>query len=693
MEQNKVHRERARGSGDIWRCFFTFFLVLGLAPWAWGQTDLSQASLEELMNIEVTTVSRKEQKLSRVAAAIFVLTQEDIRRSCARNIPEVLRLVPGLDVAQVDANTWAISARGFNDVYANKLLVMIDGRSVYESAFGGVFWDLQDVPLEDVERIEVIRGPGATIWGANAMNGVINILTKSSKATSGAYLRADGGSQAAAQGLVQYDGKIGQSGSWRGFGKYSDEGNFLLPSGQLGADGWHMLHGGFRSDWELTGKDSLMLEGDLSKSGEGQTVTAVISLFPPYLATFNNPVSAFDGDILAHWEHKYSERSETSLQMYFDRGTRTMFGANFEGDTYDLDFKHHVAMGDRHDLVWGLGFRADASSVGPGISISMMPPRSTDNLFSSFLQDEVSLSRSLWLTFGSKFEHNSYTGFEYEPGARLLWSPSPRQAAWAAVSRAIRQPTLEDVDVRYNQLAFAGPGGLPTLVTVFGNPHMKSEELLAYEAGYRAQASRRISADLAAFYNVYDRLRSYEPEAPYLDFSPAPPHLVIPQVTSNKLHGDTYGAEFSSTLSVSNWWRLSPGYAWLGVHLRPDADSLDTGTPGILAGSSPRQQVQFRSDVDLPHAWEFDTGLYYTDRLTAFPAYTEGMSELPVPGHTRVDTRLSWRPFPSWELSVVGQNLLDARHLEFVPLAMLRSTEISRSVYGEIRWRFKEGSR
>jgi iron complex outermembrane receptor protein len=662
---------------------FCVFLVLGLPAKAGAQTDLSEASLEQLMNIEVTTVSKKEQKLSRVAAAIFVITQEDIRHSGARNIPDLLRLVPGMDVAQEDANTWAISARGFNDIYANKLLVMIDGRSVYDPAFGGVFWDLQDVPLEDIDRIEVIRGPGGTIWGANAMNGVINIITKRAKATQGGLLQAGSGSRTTAQDLVQYGGPLRRHGFFRVFGQYANENSSTFPSGERAADGWHISHGGFRSDWDLTPKDDLTLEGDFFNSAGGETLTSVfLSLAPPFQATFNDRVFGRGGNILAHWDHRFSDRSDTSVQMYYDGGRRQEYGIHEDRDTFDFDFKNHVAIGSRQDLVWGFGYRVNSFYVRPGYAIAMIPMGSTNSLGNSFVQDEIRLSDSVWLSLGSKFEHNTYTGFEYEPGARLLWSPSDRQAAWAAVSRAIRQPTLEDVDVQVNEAAFPGPDGLVALVSVFGNPHIKSEELLAYEAGYRAQASRRISMDVSAFYNIYDRLRTYEPAQPFLESSPSPPHLVLPEVTENKMHGSTYGAEVSSTLRVSSWWKVSPGYAWLKMNLHPDPGSLDTDSPGVV-GCSPRHQFQIRSSMDLPRHWMFDSGLYYVGRLSA----------LSVSNHARVDARLSWRPARSWELSVVGQNLVEPRHLEFNDYnALYQATQIQRSVFGEIRWWFGERS-
>jgi iron complex outermembrane receptor protein len=590
-------------------------------------------------------------------------------------------MVPGMDVAQADANTWAVSARGFNDTYANKLLVMIDGRSVYDPAFGGVLWDVQDVPLEDIDRIEVIRGPGATIWGANAMNGVINIILKSAKSTQGSLLKAGSGSSTTAQGLVQYGGKLRDHGFFRALGKYSNDSSLTFPSGGRAADGWHMSHGGFRSDWELMGKDSLTVEGDFYRSEEGETVDGFVSLAPPFQAIFNEFVSAQAGSILGRWGHNFSDRSDASVQIYYDGGRRQQYGLHEDRNTFDFDFKHHLAVESRQDLVWGFGYRRDSFYVRPGYSISMIPPASDDQLLNSFVQDEVRLADSLWLTLGSKFEHNTYTGFEYEPGARLLWSPSNRQAAWAAISRAIRQPTLEDVAVRYNVAAFPGPDGLVSLASVFGNPHSRSEELLAYEAGYRAQTSRRISADVSAFCDIYDHLRTFEPAEPFLESSPSPLHLVIPQVTMNRMHGNAYGAEVSSTLSVSRRWQVSPGYVWLKMNLHADPGSLDTNSP-LAVGNSPRHQFQIRSSSDLPQHFEFDSGLYYVGRLSA----------LDVSNHVRVDARLGWPPGRFWELSVVGQNLLEPRHLEFFynTVTPVQSTEIQRSVFGEIRWRFKE---
>jgi iron complex outermembrane receptor protein len=384
-----------------------------------ASSDLAEASLEDLMNTKVTSVSRKEQKLSTVAAAIYVITQEDVRRSGATAIPDLLRMVPGLDVAQIDADSWAISSRGFNEQIADKLLVLIDGRSVYDPSFSGVFWDQQNVPMEDIERIEVIRGPGATVWGANAVNGVINIITKSSKATQGGLLTAGAGSSEA-HGLVQYGGRIGHKGTYRIFAGHDNYNQRVDEIDQPAADGWHLTHGGFRSDWDLSGRDALTVEGDILTGRERQTITGFISLNPPLTGTVRDLVRPGSGDILGRWSHTFWGRSDMELQVYCDGINRTGRGVRQLWHTFDLDFQHHLAVGSRQDIVWGFEYRHTADDILPGSAISFSPASRSGNLSSVFIQDEFKLADSLSLTLGSKLEHNTYTGFEVEP----RWNPA-----------------------------------------------------------------------------------------------------------------------------------------------------------------------------------------------------------------------------------------------------------------------------
>lgn len=640
-------------------------LLIFLASAAWPQqtsTDLTEMSLEKLMDIEVTSVSRKEQKLSKVAAAVYVITQEEIRRSGATNIPDLLRMVPGLQVAQIDANAWAISARGFNGQDANKLLVLIDGRTVYNPLFSGVYWDQQDVPLEDVERIEVIRGPGGTVWGANAVNGVINIITKSAKATQGGLLQAGGGSQTKATGLLRYGGKVSRKGYYRVFTKYFDYGHQVDSSGRPAADGWHMLHGGFRSDWTLSAKDSLSVEGDIYDTHEGQTVTNPFSPTSPSASPSVDRIDADGRSLLGRWNHAFSGRSETTLHIYFDQTGRHQSGFSETVKTVDLDFQHHLALGTRHDLVWGLGYRHVTDRFQSTAGTFANPPPGRDNLFSAFAQDEIRLAHPVWLTLGTKFEHNSFTGFELQPNARLLWAPHAGHALWVAASRAIRQPARIDERTLIETAGPPGQDGSSNVLTQTATPDPTTEELRAYELGYRLEPSHRLSLDLATFYNIYHHLRPSEPG---------------PSGVNDKMRGESYGTEISANWSVFNRWRLSPGYSWLKLNLHRAPSSSDTNVEAA-EGDNPRHQFQLRSFLNLPHNFEFDTGLYYVDHLP----------NQRVPSYTRVDARLGWRLAESIEFSVLGQNLLDDRHFEFLQGRQLVPTQAQRCVYGEVTWRF-----
>jgi iron complex outermembrane receptor protein len=653
--------------------------LLSAQPQSSPPSDLADASIEDLMNIEVTSVSRKEQKLSNTAAAVYVINQEMIRRSGATNIPDLLRMAPGVDVAQIDANTWAISIRGFNDRYANKVLVLVDGRTVYTPTTSGVYWDQLDVPLEDIERIEVIRGPGGTVWGANAVNGVINIITKSAKDTQGAIVSAGAGSQGAARGLAQYGGEIGEAGTYRVFGDYLNQGNLTASDGRsAAADGWHMLHGGFRSDWTLSPNDSLTVQGDFLETGEGQTINVVFTNQLPLQETFNDAISVGSGNALARWNHKLAGGSDTSLQVYFDRYNRHDEGVHEALNTLDVDFQHHLSLGVRHDIVWGAGYRVTADNHTDGYGKMYIPLSRTNSLYSTFIQDEIALAHTLWFTLGSKFEHNAYTGFEYEPSAKLLWQPTQRQAVWVSASRAIVQTSREEADLIVDQYTFPTPGGGFGVAQLQGNPDAKAEQLYDFEAGYRVQVNKAFSLDIAAFSSYYDNLSAVVPEDPIFTQDEGPPHLVIPFVFQYVARAHTYGAEAEGTWSVSHRWRLSPSLS--AIHL---STSNDEGSTNVIEDedNTPEFQAQIRSSLDLTKNIDWDVAVDHVGRLR------DG-GDGAVPAYNRVDSRLAWRVSKSIELSVVGQNLLTPLHAEFHNAFEVRRTLVERSVFGKITWRF-----
>jgi len=656
--------------------------LLAVFPQARAQapSDLTQATLEDLMNVQVTSVSKKEQKLSKAGAAVFVITQDDIRRSGATNIPDLLRMVPGVDVAQIDASAWAISIRGFNNRYANKVLVLVDGRTVYSPEFSGVFWDQQDVPLADIDRIEVIRGPGGTIWGANAVNGVINIITKSSKATQGGWVEGNVGSQENASGLVQYGGPLGNQGTFRVFAKHLNAGGLAFPDGSPAGDGWHLTHGGFRSDWDLSYRDSLTVEGDLLTSVGSETITTLFSNQLPLQQTMGSQDAVNTGDLLGRWTHSLTNGSELSIQGYYNRDDRSWLGIHDTLNTLDWDVSHHFKAGSRNDIVWGFGYRFTQDHSTPGYAVRLLPLDPTNNLANAFLQDEITLSHSLSLTVGTKVEHNTFTGFEFEPSAQLVWDVRDGQAVWISGGRAIREPARIDRSLDVDLSVTPLPGGTFALLKILGDRKVQAEELRDVEGGYRTRLNDRISLDFDAFLSFYANLATQEPGASYSVMEPGPPHIVIPLVTANMGQGHTYGGEAFANFSASRQWRLSAGYSLLHMILSAPPPSQDQTLAGVSA-SAPTNQFQIRSFLNPTRRLDWDCTLAYVGALRDTGS---GFT----PSYVRLDTRLGFRWGESTELSLVGQNLLTPRHLEFHAVYPVNPAEIPRSIYAKITWRF-----
>lgn len=658
--------------------------LLGIAAGTSGAAaqppDLTELSLEELMDVAVTSVSKRSEPISGAAAAVFVLTHEDLRRSGAASIPEALRMVPGLDVARIDANKWAITARGFNGRFANKLLVLIDGRSVYTPLFSGVFWDVQDTLLEDVERIEVIRGPGATLWGANAVNGVINIITQPARDTQGGLLVAGGGSEERAFAGLRHGGAVGESTAWRVFGKALERGSGERPSGGAGADGWSMGRGGFRVDSTLAGGAGLTLQGGLYDGEVGETVVFQ-SLLAPVPRSVDDEMEVSGGHLLGRWHRAWSETSELSLQLYYDRTQRKALFIEEDRDTFDAELQHGFAPTARQQVVWGLGFRRTADDIRSSEVLSFPEARETEDLVNAFLQDEIMLRPDrLWLTVGSKLEDNGYSGLEVQPNLRAVWIPRRHHTLWAAVSRAVRTPSRAERDLRLDgQVLGPGelsPGAPPAVVTTFGSRDFDSEELLAWELGYRLGLAPGLLLDLATFYNDYDRLRSTRVGEPFLEIAPYP-HLVIPARIHNDLEGETWGAELVADWRATQRWRWTAGWSFLEMRIRDRRTGADGGA--FNGGESPRHQVSFRSAVDLNHGVELDLTARWVDELPS----------LGVDSYASLDLRLGWRPRSSLEISVVGQNLLDGAHVEFAPEVIPTiPTAVERGVYGKVAWRF-----
>jgi iron complex outermembrane receptor protein len=645
--------------------------------------SIESMTLEELMNIPVYSVSRKLQRIQDSAAAVFVITGEDIRRSGATSIPEALRMAPGIDVARIDANKWAITSRGFNSQFANKLLVLIDGRSVYTPLFSGVFWDVQDTLLEDVDRIEVIRGPGAALWGANAVNGVINILTKTAKQSQGGLLTAGAGNVEKGFGGARVGGNHGDALFYKAYAKYFNRDGGMDARGNEGSDQWNLLHGGFRVEWEPSERGQFNVQGDIYGGKVGQVLTALDLSSPSFTRTFDERSDVSGGNVLGRWTRKLTNGSEFRLQAYYDRTGRQIVETRQSQDIYDVDFQHQFRMGERQEIIWGLGGRMSRDRIEGGTMVAFDPVHTHEHMFSGFVQDEIDLlPQRVRLTLGTKVEYNQHSDFEFQPNARLIWTPNPHHSLWAAVSRAVRTSSRADRDISLDSVVLpaGAPGNpfpAPLLVTLNGNPKFESEKLIAYEMGYRVRPTDRLTLDGTLFFNDYEKLRTSTPGTPFLNPLPFP-HFVLPQTISNEADGVTFGGELAVDWRPIDTWRLQATYTYLRIQLHNKTGNDPTAESDEKR--SPQQQVSFRSSVDLRKDLELDLAVRYVDPLPDFH----------VSGYVALDARLGWKLLPGLEIAVAAQNLFDKRHPEFAPegFLLIHTTESPRSVYGKITWTY-----
>jgi iron complex outermembrane receptor protein len=606
--------------------------------------ELKRLSVEELMNMEVMSVSRTPQRLTEAASAIQVVTGTEIRRSGATNLPDALRLVSNLQVAQYNSNAWIISSRGFNTIFANKLLVMIDGRSVYTPLFGGVIWELQNLLLEDVDRIEVVSGPGGTLWGANAVNGVINIITKKAKDTQGTYAAASVGTFLKNNFELRHGNKIGNKAFYRVYGQHFDRGPSILPNGNDNADAWGMTQAGFRADWTPSQADELTMQGDFY-AGARKT---------PNLSSDCN-----GQNILGRWTHTFSAKSDLMLQLYYDRYYRDDVPLNgFDKmNTYDIDFQYRFPVGKRQSFLVGIGYRMAQDHVEfRTTQVGILPPKKNLGRLNGFIQDEISLNDQLKLTVGTKLQHHFYSGFEVQPSARLAWNTQRKSTLWAAISGAVRTPSRFDVD--YYLPAFPVP---PPGASVAGGPNFVSEKLLAYELGFRIQPSAFASFSIAAFYSIYRDLYSVEPLPGTLTYQ-----------IQNGSEGKSWGLEISGGCQLTQNWKLRGGYTYFDKDLRSKPGHVFD--PAYL-GNDVKNQVLLQSILDLSSHWHIDMVGRYLDYLP------KTLATASVKGYVSFDLRIAYQS-KFFELSLVGQNLETNKHVEF------GNFNIPRSMYAKIACRF-----
>jgi iron complex outermembrane receptor protein len=616
---------------------------------------------------EVSTVERQTSTIGRTPAAVFVITPEMIKRSGARNLPDVLRMAPGVDVARIAADVWAISIRGFNDRFANKLLVQIDGRVVYTATSGGVYWNQQDVVLADVERIEVIRGPGTTMWGSNAVNGVINVITKKSSDTQGVLVQSGGGGEVFQDfNTVRYGGRVGEDLTWRIFGQQFDNASSWNRLGL--SDGWNMKHGGFRMDYTPTEEDTITIQGDIYDG------TAVDNNFssspaPPFQVLTNDLYHPSGGNILFRYGHVWDEDTSWQLQAYYDQYREVVAVLPERRDTYDIDLQYQFARGDRHHFITGANYRNSPDTSNPNFTVSLTPPDSVIQWASVFAQDTVTLEEDYcYFTLGVRLEYNTFGKFQPEPTARILFLPSERQSVWAAVSRAARNPCLFDVHIDARKPVGVG---VPVFVNLLGDSDFEAENLVAYEIGYRAAPTDDFSWDISGFINDYNKVRGFDaPGPPVVD----PPLTFLPVNLANNIQARSYGFEATMTFQLNDWWRLLGSYSLFEVNAKGPQPGA-----GQIEGSSPNNMIYLRSSWDLTQNVQFDMIGRYVDQLAA----------LDVPHYIEMDLRLGWQVTDRLEASFVGQNLLQGHHFEFIDqLSLQPPTQMPRSWYGMISWTY-----
>lgn len=615
--------------------------------------DLKKLTVDQLMNIEVTSVSRRSEKLTEVPSAIQVVSGDVIGRSTATNIPDALRLAPNLQVAQFNSFAWMISARGFNSLFANKLLVMIDGRSVYTPLFGGVYWDVQSVLMEDIDRIEVISGPGGTLWGANAVNGVINIVTRHTRETQGLYVSGAGGTLLQDHAAIRYGGKMGDKVSYRVFVQHADRDHTILEDESENRDKWGFSQAGMRIDWDVSERSDFSMQSNFYR-GEALTQGGA----PPG----DTLSSTYDGqNALAKWKYRFSSRSELVVQGYYDRTWRRDPPSTISSEltTYDLDIHHRFELDDTHSILWGAGYRrGNDRSDNSTDFVGFVPPHLDMDLYSAFIQDEITIvPERLRFTVGSKFLHNVYTGFEFQPSLRGVWLPGSGHAVWAAVSRAVRTPSRFDVDYRIPVYDLP-----PDIPHVAGGPNFDSEKVIAYEAGYRINPFTDLTLSMALFYNRYDDLYSVE----------TVPGTAVVEI-QNGMEGESHGFELSGTWQIIDWLRLRGGYTYFDKSIRnKPGHSFDPS----YAGYDPNHQFLLHFLSDLPANFQADLVARFVDSLPE--SQILGLAE--VPAYFNLNVRLAWM-YRKLELSVNGQNLLGQTNREYA------TNKIPRNIYGKIALR------
>lgn len=671
-------RGRAKGHGPARAsvvCLLSFLLLASVSQGEESRStaeELLDLSLEDLMQVEVTTVTRLTESRKDTPAAVTVLTQEDIRRSGATSIPEVLRQVPGVYVARLDGNKWSVTTRGFGGRFANKMLVLVDGVSIYSPIFSGTFWEVENVLLEDIERIEVVRGPGGASWGANAVNGVINIITFAAAKTPGGLLRVGGGSEERTRLGLRYTEKVSEDLSLRFSGQYMNRGNQRSLGGGEAFDWYWSGNTQLRLDWTPDGPDSITFVAKALYS-ELHEVYRLASPLPPYSSAYKDTSDVEHGNLMLRWKHKIEEDDEVQVQAYFDHWRNNSVVIGDERHVLDLETQRRQGFGDGHEVAYGIGVRHVWDEIESGYA-SFLPPTHNETTYSAFANVSLwAVPERLRFVIGARAEHNDYTGIEIEPTVRIAWTPAPKHTLWAAISRAVRVPARGETDIFLPSLAAPG-----LLASLNGNNDLDSESLVAYEIGYRYVPSTRLTLESTAFINDYTDLRTLEVQAPYLRLWQGWPVLNLPIEAMNNMEALSVGGSVALEYRPRDWWRLRASYAYLNVDLDLNARTIDFISDDA-AGDAPRNIVSLWNSFEITKSVSLDLLTQFVDELPA----------LRVKSYVNADFRLSWRPRDDLELALMGKNLWAPSRLEYrASLLDTLPSEIQRGVYAEVSWKF-----
>ena len=640
--------------------------------------QLTELTLEQLGEVRVTSVSKQPDAVWRTPVAIHVITAEEIRRSGATSLPDVLRLAPGIEVSRADSDHWTIGIRGLGDQFSKTVLVMIDGRSIYTPLFAGTYWPAYDTVLLDIERVEVIRGPGGTIWGGNAVNGVVNIITKRAADTQGTVMGAGSGNIDRGMAAVRYGGGNGRDLDYRVYAKGFNRGP-LAHVDDTDYDRWWMASAGGRVDWTRSAGETISVQGDISGGRHGQRV-AISTLSPPASVVNDDPMDLSTANVMLTWRRELAAGNAIQLRAYYDRLSWDAPHFAETRDTLDVDFMHGFAVGARHRVSWGAGGRWSPSTFRQTVPVLDFEPREeTAKFYSVYLQDEMEvLPTRLSLTGGAKIEHNRYTGVEVQPSARVLYTPGQTHAFWGAVSRAVRTPSRIEREIEltnFAQFAQVGQQVLPVFLRVAGSDAFESEQMLGLEAGYRTLAVPHTYVDFSVFHHAYDDLASFGAPVLSAELTPPPPRIVGRTLYVNGVEGTADGFEIAPDWRPAPWWQLKGSYSFVALDFQALPNSVDAAMAARYEGLSPRHQTRLQVRFTLPRSVELDAAHRYVSELL------DGA----VPGYHAVDARLGWSPRPGVHIALNGRNLFGARHVEF-PHSPGPAVAIQRSVFASVTW-------